>query len=274
MPSSGTTRRGFAQPRPRIRPVRPFLLLSSRAEDVAADDEYAAFLRVTGLPPERLRRIRMEAAPLPAGPRRLRGGLPRRQPVQLQRPGGEQVRRPAPGRAGAAARCWTRSSSGTSRSSAPATASGRSGVHQGGVVDRTYAEADLRRPDAADRGGAGRSGAGRAGAGVRRLRRPQGGLPRAAAARGPAGVLGRLPGADVPGQEATSTPRSSTRSSTCRGWSPGSTSTSTPATSRRPSWRSSSPGSAPRWSPSRAGCWPTSSPATADPRRVTPASPI
>jgi GMP synthase (glutamine-hydrolysing) len=46
--------------------VRPFLLLSSRAEDVAADDEYAAFLRVTGLPAERLHRVRMEAAPLPA----------------------------------------------------------------------------------------------------------------------------------------------------------------------------------------------------------------
>jgi GMP synthase (glutamine-hydrolysing) len=45
--------------------VRPFLLLSSRAEEVAADDEYDAFLRFTGLPPERLHRIRMEAAPLP-----------------------------------------------------------------------------------------------------------------------------------------------------------------------------------------------------------------
>jgi GMP synthase (glutamine-hydrolysing) len=46
--------------------VRPFLLLSSRAEDVAADDEYEAFLRVTGLAPARLHRVRMEAAPLPA----------------------------------------------------------------------------------------------------------------------------------------------------------------------------------------------------------------
>jgi GMP synthase (glutamine-hydrolysing) len=45
--------------------VRPFLLLSSRAEDLAADDEYAAFLTLTGLPAERLRRIRLEAAPLP-----------------------------------------------------------------------------------------------------------------------------------------------------------------------------------------------------------------
>jgi len=45
--------------------VRPFLLLSSRAEDLAADGEYEAFLRFSGLPPERLRRIRMEAGPLP-----------------------------------------------------------------------------------------------------------------------------------------------------------------------------------------------------------------
>ena len=45
--------------------MRPFLLLSSRAEDEAADEEYEAFLRVTGLPPDRLRRVRMEAAPLP-----------------------------------------------------------------------------------------------------------------------------------------------------------------------------------------------------------------
>ncbi|TFV89499.1 glutamine amidotransferase [Blastococcus sp. CT_GayMR16] len=46
--------------------MRPFLLLSSRAEDVAADDEYEAFLRVTGLAPAELQRVRMEAAPLPA----------------------------------------------------------------------------------------------------------------------------------------------------------------------------------------------------------------
>ncbi len=51
--------------RPTICPVRPFLLLSSRPEDAAADDEYAAFLRHSGLAPDELRRIRMEAGPLP-----------------------------------------------------------------------------------------------------------------------------------------------------------------------------------------------------------------
>ena len=45
--------------------MRPFLLLASRPEDEAADDEYAAFLRATGLDEPQLRRIRLEAAPLP-----------------------------------------------------------------------------------------------------------------------------------------------------------------------------------------------------------------
>ena len=45
--------------------MRPFLLLASRPEDEAADDEYAAFLRATGLEEHQLRRIRLEAGPLP-----------------------------------------------------------------------------------------------------------------------------------------------------------------------------------------------------------------
>lgn len=45
--------------------MRPFLLLASRAEQTAADDEYAAFLRFGGLTPDRLHRVRMEAGPLP-----------------------------------------------------------------------------------------------------------------------------------------------------------------------------------------------------------------
>src|ERR1700754_5212468 len=40
-------------------------MLASRPEDEAADDEYAAFLRMTGLCADRLHRVRMEAAPLP-----------------------------------------------------------------------------------------------------------------------------------------------------------------------------------------------------------------
>jgi GMP synthase (glutamine-hydrolysing) len=44
--------------------VKPFLLLAIRAEDVAADDEYAAILRRTGLDEPQLIRIRMEQRPL------------------------------------------------------------------------------------------------------------------------------------------------------------------------------------------------------------------
>ncbi|MHA7224378.1 glutamine amidotransferase [Arthrobacter sp. RHLT1-20] len=45
--------------------MKPFLLLASRAEDDAAEDEYRAYLRYAGLTAEQLHRIRMEAAPLP-----------------------------------------------------------------------------------------------------------------------------------------------------------------------------------------------------------------
>ena len=45
--------------------MKPFLLLATRAEDEAADDEYAAMLRAGGLDEPGLRRIRLEAAPMP-----------------------------------------------------------------------------------------------------------------------------------------------------------------------------------------------------------------
>jgi GMP synthase (glutamine-hydrolysing) len=45
--------------------VKPFLLLATRAEDEAADDEYAGFLEAGALASTDLHRIRMEAGPLP-----------------------------------------------------------------------------------------------------------------------------------------------------------------------------------------------------------------
>lgn len=45
--------------------MKPFLLLASRAEDKAAEEEYEAYLRYGGLEPAQLRRVRMEAEPLP-----------------------------------------------------------------------------------------------------------------------------------------------------------------------------------------------------------------
>ena len=44
--------------------MKPFLLLAIRAEDVAADDEYAAMLRFSGLDEAQLRRFRMEQGEL------------------------------------------------------------------------------------------------------------------------------------------------------------------------------------------------------------------
>jgi GMP synthase (glutamine-hydrolysing) len=44
--------------------MKPFLLLATRAEDRAADEEYEAFLRFGGLREAELRRIRLEQRPL------------------------------------------------------------------------------------------------------------------------------------------------------------------------------------------------------------------
>lgn len=45
--------------------MKPFVLLATRAEDRAADDEYEAVLRFGGLSPAQLRRVRLEAGPMP-----------------------------------------------------------------------------------------------------------------------------------------------------------------------------------------------------------------
>jgi GMP synthase (glutamine-hydrolysing) len=120
--------------------VRPFLLLSSRADHVAADGEYAAFLRFTRLPPERLRRIRMEAGPLPdlhlddyagvfvgggpfnsSDPPEGKSAVQHRVERELSGLLDEVVARDFP----FFGACY---------------GVGTLGVHQGGVIDRTYAE--------------------------------------------------------------------------------------------------------------------------------------
>ena len=45
--------------------MRPFVLLATRAEDRPADEEYALFLRYTGLSPDQLIRVRLESGPMP-----------------------------------------------------------------------------------------------------------------------------------------------------------------------------------------------------------------
>ena len=120
--------------------MKPFLLLSIRADDPAADNEYESFVCLAGLGEGDLRRVRLDQRPL--GDIDLRGlvrDLGRRRPVQLHRPGREEVRRAAPGRG---------------RPEPPAGRRGRAdfpflgacfgvgalGSHQGAVLDRRYGE--------------------------------------------------------------------------------------------------------------------------------------
>jgi GMP synthase (glutamine-hydrolysing) len=63
--------------------VKPFLLLGTRAEDAAADNEYSAFLGFTGLDESLLQRVRLERRP--HRPRRLVRDLPGWRAVQRQR---------------------------------------------------------------------------------------------------------------------------------------------------------------------------------------------
>jgi GMP synthase (glutamine-hydrolysing) len=120
--------------------VKPFLLLSSRAEDAAADDEYAAFLSLTDLPAEQLRRVRMEAGPLPklnlddysgvfvgggpfnsSDPSAIKSPVQLRVEYELRSLLDEIVARDFP----FLGACY---------------GVGTLGVHQGGIIDRTYAE--------------------------------------------------------------------------------------------------------------------------------------
>jgi GMP synthase (glutamine-hydrolysing) len=45
--------------------VRPFLLIATRPEDTAAQGEYEAMLRFTGLTSEQVRYVQLDRAPLP-----------------------------------------------------------------------------------------------------------------------------------------------------------------------------------------------------------------
>ena len=120
--------------------MRPFLLLSSRAEDVAADGEYESFLTSTGLAAEQLHRVRMEAGPLPeidldryagvfvgggpfnsSDPPAEKSLVQQRVERELSALLDEVVARDFP----FFGACY---------------GVGTLGVHQGGVVDRTYAE--------------------------------------------------------------------------------------------------------------------------------------
>jgi GMP synthase (glutamine-hydrolysing) len=119
---------------------RPFLLLATRAEDEAADDEYAAFLRVTRLPEAQLRRVRLEAGPMPdvdlddyAGV--LVGGSPFTSTDPVPGKSAVQLRVEAD-----LAALLDRVVPADKPFFGACYGIGTLGVHQGGVVDRTYGE--------------------------------------------------------------------------------------------------------------------------------------
>jgi GMP synthase (glutamine-hydrolysing) len=120
--------------------MKPFLLLGTRADDGAADDEYDAFLRFSGLREAELRRIRLEQHPLGdvdlsqwsgvvlgGGPFNSSDSRSEKSAVQLRvesdlaRLLDDVVRTDFP----FLGACY---------------GVGTLGTHQGGVVDRTYAE--------------------------------------------------------------------------------------------------------------------------------------
>jgi GMP synthase (glutamine-hydrolysing) len=120
--------------------VRPFLLLGTRAEAAAADDEYAAFLRFSGLPESALRRVQLDREPLgevdlDAWSGILLGGGPfnASDPVAAKSATQHRVERELAALLDAVVErdhpflgaCY---------------GIGTLGVHQGAVVDRTYAE--------------------------------------------------------------------------------------------------------------------------------------
>ncbi len=126
---------------PRVARVKPFLFLAIRAEDVAADEEYAAMLRCTGLDEPQLRRVRLEQGRVrPARPRRPVGHHPRRR--DRSRPAIRRRSKSAAQRQAEAGLCalldqivprdfpFLGACYGV----------GTLGRHQGAVVDRTYPE--------------------------------------------------------------------------------------------------------------------------------------
>lgn len=120
--------------------MKPFLLLATRAEDLAADGEHEAFLRYGGLRPEQLHRVRLERDPLPpvdlddysgvlvgggpfnsSDPEELKGPAQRRVEAELAGLLDEIVARDFP----FLGACY---------------GVGTLGAHQGAVIDATYAE--------------------------------------------------------------------------------------------------------------------------------------
>ena len=120
--------------------MKPFLLLATRADDDVADQEYESFARFGGLEPGQLRRVRLEAGPMPAidldgysgivvggspfnasDPAHLKPALQRRVEREMHELLDDVVERDFP----FFGACY---------------GVGTLGAHQGAVIDRTYGE--------------------------------------------------------------------------------------------------------------------------------------
>ncbi len=120
--------------------MKPFVLLATRAEDVPADEEYALFLRYTGLEERELVRVRLEAERMPrldldalsgifvgggpfnaSDPDEKKSAVQRRVEAEFQTLLDDVVARDFP----FLGACY---------------GIGTLGVHQGAVIDRTYSE--------------------------------------------------------------------------------------------------------------------------------------
>lgn len=123
--------------------MRPFVLLATRAEDLAADDEYAAFLRFSGLDETELVRMRLEdpATPpaadldLDAFSGIVLGGSPYTTSVPAESKSADQVRVEAD-----VARLLDRVVAEDRPFLGACYGVGTLGVHQGADVDGTYRE--------------------------------------------------------------------------------------------------------------------------------------
>lgn len=120
--------------------MKPFLLLATRAEDEAADGEYQAFLTYSGLTESELHRVRLEREPMPpldlndysgimlgGSPFNNSDDLITKSPAQLRVEGevAALLDRVIPADFPFFGACY---------------GVGSIGVHQGGVVDKTYPE--------------------------------------------------------------------------------------------------------------------------------------
>ena len=117
-----------------------FLLLSSRAEEIAADGEYAAFLRFGGLRADELERVRMEQASFqPVSLDDYAGVLVGGSPYDASTP--EDDKSPAQRRVEAEMSSLLDDVvAGDVPFLGACYGVGTLGVHQGAVIDRTYAE--------------------------------------------------------------------------------------------------------------------------------------